>query len=299
MIRPTLRSGVVLIDRPDDSVLVSPTRLVIPALTAAERRWLADLNGMNTQSELLHYAPSARAPQFLVALREAGALTDASELPSLVRACTAMERLAVLDERDTLALALGAQHADAIVLRRRQIRLAVVGDGLIADGLRAGLHQLGFAASRSAPMLTVLASQGHVDVFDDDGCTSLDQPHLQVRAIAHRARVGPLVLPGHTSCLRCAHAYSTDADPLWPVTSLRLARATRNQELRNPALIHATIASALAMVCAWADDGKVSTNTSMEFSLPGPTQTQVHRPRHPMCGCAWEQPGRGEIVDSG
>lgn len=254
---------------------------------------------MSTQSELLRCAPSARSPQLLVALREVGALTDAAELPSLVRACTAMERLAILDERDALALALGAPRADAIVLRRRQVRLAVVGDGELADGLRAGFRQLGFATSRSAPMFTVLATGGHVDVFDDDGCTSLDQPHLQVRAIAHRGRVGPLVLPGQTSCLRCAHAYSTDADPLWPVTSLRLARATRNQEVRNPALRHAVIACALAMVCAWADDGAVSTNTSLEFSLPGPTQTPVQRPRHPMCGCAWEQPSRGDLTHSG
>ena len=41
---------------------------------------------------------------------------------------------------------------------------------------------------------------------------------------AGRAVVGPLVLPGRSSCLSCAHRHRTDADPGWPAVARQLAR---------------------------------------------------------------------------
>lgn len=292
MPRPRLRDGVVLIDRPDDSVLVSPTTLTLPALTAAERRWLADVNGLTTRTELLSTAPSTRAPQLLLALAEAGALHDGEELPSLLRACTSTERVAILDERDAHAFALGsAAPAEELIVRRRSMKVRVSGSGAIAAAIRDALFACGFPASERSPALVVLAERGHVDVFDDGGYTSLDLPHLQVRAHAHRARVGPFVVPGRTSCLRCAHSHAIDADPLWPVTSLRLARATRGLEVHNPALLHLAVAHAVAAVTGWADFGELSA-ASLEFTLPGPKAEWVERPPHPLCGCTWAQPAR-------
>ena len=35
--------------------------------------------------------------------------------------------------------------------------------------------------------------------------------------------VGPLVLPGHTGCLRCQHLHRCDRDPSWPHLAAQLA----------------------------------------------------------------------------
>ena len=40
--------------------------------------------------------------------------------------------------------------------------------------------------------------------------------HLLVRVVETTAIVGPLVVPGRTSCLRCHDLHRTDRDPAWP-----------------------------------------------------------------------------------
>ena len=51
-----------------------------------------------------------------------------------------------------------------------------------------------------------------------------DQPHLVVRCRGKGVSVGPLVLAGQTSCLRCADLARSDADPQWPTALRQLSR---------------------------------------------------------------------------
>ncbi|HKN95791.1 MAG TPA: hypothetical protein VJX10_01645, partial [Pseudonocardiaceae bacterium] len=48
-------------------------------------------------------------------------------------------------------------------------------------------------------------------------------PHLMVHAAEGTGVVGPLVVPGRTSCLRCVDLHNTDADPCWPAVAAQLA----------------------------------------------------------------------------
>jgi hypothetical protein len=42
-------------------------------------------------------------------------------------------------------------------------------------------------------------------------------PHIAVRADEAIGVVGPLVVPGHTACLRCADLTRAERDPAWPL----------------------------------------------------------------------------------
>ncbi|HVQ18777.1 MAG TPA: ThiF family adenylyltransferase, partial [Actinomycetes bacterium] len=48
------------------------------------------------------------------------------------------------------------------------------------------------------------------------GLFSEGTPHLVVRCAESRGRIGPLVLPGETACLRCLDLSHIDSDPDWP-----------------------------------------------------------------------------------
>ena len=47
-------------------------------------------------------------------------------------------------------------------------------------------------------------------------------PHLVAAVRGETGVVGPLVLPGRTSCLRCADLHRRDADPRWPRLAAQL-----------------------------------------------------------------------------
>ena len=49
------------------------------------------------------------------------------------------------------------------------------------------------------------------------------RPLLVTGVWSSRAVIGPLVVPGRTSCLHCADLHRCDRDPAWPVLSAQLA----------------------------------------------------------------------------
>ena len=50
-------------------------------------------------------------------------------------------------------------------------------------------------------------------------------PHLVATVRGATGVVGPLVVPGRTSCLRCADLHRRDADPRWPRLAAQLTAA--------------------------------------------------------------------------
>ena len=49
-------------------------------------------------------------------------------------------------------------------------------------------------------------------------------PHLPVRVRDGTGLVGPLVIPGVTSCLRCADLHRSDRDAAWPAVAAQLCQ---------------------------------------------------------------------------
>lgn len=108
-------------------------------------------------------------------------------------------------------------------------------------------------------------------------------PHLQVRLRDGRGVVGPFVLPGVSSCLRCADLVRCDLDPQWPHISAQLLG--RVGEAPKPTIL-ATAAVALAQVEAFVDGRAPLADTTVEVDLRDHTMARRTWARHPLCDCS-------------
>jgi len=108
--------------------------------------------------------------------------------------------------------------------------------------------------------------------------------HLAVRAGAVRAVVGPLVLPGRSSCLSCAHRYRTEADPGWPA----VARTLAEHPADAPAFLSAAVAAlAVGQVLDHLDGATrpASIGGTLEWASGDVGPRRRTWPLHPDCGC--------------
>src|SRR5699024_607133 len=111
-------------------------------------------------------------------------------------------------------------------------------------------------------------------------------PHLPIRVRDGIGIVGPLVIPGKTSCLRCAHLHRTDLDPCWPAVATQLAGRTRPTELSS---VHALASLATGQVLRAlnpADRAPNAWNATLEVDpFEGEIQRRPWEPHpHRPCG---------------
>ncbi|MFB7722868.1 hypothetical protein [Nocardia sp. NPDC056100] len=274
------RNGLVQLGwTPGEAVLLRPVGPVeaVPAL-------LRLLDGVRPEDEILC---KARALGFsgestsalLDSLAEAGLLIDA-ETPSRLR------------------------------------RVRVHGRGPLSDALLEGLGRIGLRASHSfpghapgtrleRPDLVVLADALVPDPALVAELMRQRIPHLQVRIRDGHGVIGPLVLPGESSCLRCADLLRCDLEPEWPHLSAQLlGRAGQ----ATPASIAAAAALALheidTIAHGDAEFAPATLNATLELHLDRPHLDSRHWPAHPLCGCldtahghpdAAAAPANGEI----
>ncbi|ORB67113.1 cyclodehydratase [Mycolicibacterium tusciae] len=119
-------------------------------------------------------------------------------------------------------------------------------------------------------------------------------PYLPVRVRDGVGLVGPLVLPGVTSCLECADLHRSDRDSAWPAVAAQLRDAVGSADR---ATVLATAALALNQVervvravhggldMADTAEPPSTLNTTLEFDVNVGTIAARHWPRHPRCGC--------------
>ncbi|BCI52208.1 hypothetical protein NIIDNTM18_14860 [Mycolicibacterium litorale] len=117
--------------------------------------------------------------------------------------------------------------------------------------------------------------------------------HLPVRVRDGSGLVGPLVLPGRTSCLSCADLHRSDRDAAWPAVAAQLrgtvGSADRATVLATAALALDQIHRVLRAVRDTGDAASAAepavTDTTWEFDV-GTRTTVVRRwSRHPRCTC--------------
>lgn len=122
-------------------------------------------------------------------------------------------------------------------------------------------------------------------------------PHLLVRVRDGRGVIGPFVVPGRTSCLRCADLARTDADPSWP----RLAAQLSGREGRaDRAVIAATVAAAIAQldlfftrttpVPGLPREDALALDRTVEWDLRSTRLVTRRWRRHPDCDCSTIRP---------
>jgi bacteriocin biosynthesis cyclodehydratase domain-containing protein len=125
-------------------------------------------------------------------------------------------------------------------------------------------------------------------------------PHLYCGVVEATAVVGPLVLPGETSCAGCLHQERTDRDPAWP----RLVAQWRSGRARPVVPCDLTLATTTAglaaahALCFLDGESPTSAGVRWEASLPGLRWHARPVPPHPACPCGTAERGNEEHIST-
>lgn len=110
--------------------------------------------------------------------------------------------------------------------------------------------------------------------------------HLAASVDGSRAVIGPLVLPGVTSCLRCADLHRCDRDPAWPRLAVQLANRPRRRAISDVSLCVAAAGLTAGQALAYLDRGKPETlNATLEWQLPDWRLRRRQWVSHHDCDC--------------
>ena len=307
--RPRYRAECPVLWRAPGVAQVGEGRLHrIIELDLASAKWLLSLNGLRTVDQLM--AELAAEPEHVQARRsllgtaaQIGAIDDASSIPEAWRLLTTGERDQAWPDHAAALLTLGSsQLADRTLNQRHRTTFAVIGDQhggvphALADAARQALAAAGLTHTAHAMQADLLVLLGmHPVIGAEVAAMERVRPtsaHLFVAAYGDRAVAGPLVVPGQTSCLRCAYLHTKDADPHWAGVSMQLhAAVSRLPRLPIDRLLaHIVATQAGRLARAWVDSPVVLgqwRNIAYEIRLPeGRAQIQ-DRPAHALCQCQW------------
>ncbi|HEX3814960.1 MAG TPA: ThiF family adenylyltransferase [Mycobacteriales bacterium] len=112
-------------------------------------------------------------------------------------------------------------------------------------------------------------------------------PHLVAGIRETTALIGPLVLPGRTSCLRCADLHRGDRDPDWPLLAMQLTTPDRQHAAPADVALAVTAAGLAGLQALSYLDGALPATVggSLELSHPDWRIRRRTWPAHPDCGC--------------
>ncbi|MFW0787989.1 hypothetical protein AAFP35_26130 [Gordonia sp. CPCC 206044] len=184
------------------------------------------------------------------------------------------------------------------------LRIRLHGRGPLGDLLASSLTEVGMVPTRSvrrpsAPR-TVADWDTNLVVLTDflvhepaivNGLNAARIAHLQVRVRDGVGVVGPLVLPGLSSCLRCADHHRAILEPDWPLLAAQMVHlpgyASAATLRGTAALAQEQIEQLAGALWSGASGSSVPQlfNRALEFH-PAPARlTAVDWPPHPLCGC--------------
>lgn len=306
--RPVYRRDFPMIWRETGHLVIwsSDTRVVLDRMDEVHATWLRSLDGLRTWRQItedLNITPAA-AGRMIRTLKSLGALDDATDMPNSWRWLSVIER----DEQvGDLAAAVhtyptGRAALDAFE-NRHDTSIHVIGTTQLANEICSVLNLCGFRASKPTAelprsdmraLIVILAGGVHPDIIDDVDSPLHDHPHLPATVYGARAVVGPIVIPGKTSCLRCAYLHTVDADAMWPKVTLQLASQLHQLKTLplDRLLIRAAAIQTALLVRTWVDQPAVKEpwhELAFELHLPGGQPRPIARPPHPLCGCSWLQ----------
>lgn len=113
-------------------------------------------------------------------------------------------------------------------------------------------------------------------------------PHLSVLASEAIGVVGPLVIPGRTSCLHCLDHVRASYDPAWPLILAQVMSRRPNPAACDAVLAASVAAQTAAQALAAIDRAPVASaavNGTLELVLPDwRWRRRTWRP-HPACPC--------------
>lgn len=136
------------------------------------------------------------------------------------------------------------------------------------------------------PDLVILAVDEPVDSDVRDGLHAREAAHLPISVTPAGGTVGPLVLPGLSSCLACTDLQRRDRDEAWPALAVQLSMPPRYPRSGEVAVCAAISGIAAGQALAFLD-GEMPTTLEASLELRPPDWRVRRRswPAHPDCGC--------------
>ena len=187
----------------------------------------------------------------------------------------------------------------------RSASIRIHGRGPLSDLLASALRCSGARIKHSnqphagvAPERTDLVLLADSLVADPRMLRDLHEartPHLPVRVRDGAGLIGPLVVPGVTSCLRCADLHRSDRDESWPAVAAQLrdavGTADRATVLGTAAVALNQVDLVIAAVRGGVDVSAVgkgprppsTLDTTLEFDVSTGSTTARRWTRHPRC----------------
>jgi bacteriocin biosynthesis cyclodehydratase domain-containing protein len=139
------------------------------------------------------------------------------------------------------------------------------------------------------PDLAVIAPDDEPDRRMADAFVRAGLPHLFVRMREGRGILGPFVLPGASSCIRCHDLRRTAQDPRWPNVLAQALAAPRGAGACDVVLATTLASHAVLHVLAYLEGGQPpSVDATLEMDLPFGSVRRRSWSAHPACGCQFD-----------
>jgi bacteriocin biosynthesis cyclodehydratase domain-containing protein len=183
--------------------------------------------------------------------------------------------------------------------RGHAMRIRVHGRGPLSDLVLGALRCSGArvrqtsqrGATAAAADLVVLTDYLAIDPAFAMELHDAGTPHLLVRVRDGTGLVGPMVIPGVTSCLRCADLHRSDRDSAWPAVAAQLrdtvGTADRATVLATAALAVNQVDRVLRAIhgAAPLPAPPPTLDTTLEFDVGTSSIVARRWSRHPRCSC--------------
>jgi hypothetical protein len=134
--------------------------------------------------------------------------------------------------------------------------------------------------------IVILAVDDPIDTDCRDSLHAREAAHLAVSVAPSSGIVGPLVIPGLSSCLACTDLHRRDRDAAWPALAAQLGVRRRYARTGEIAVCAAVAGVAAGQALAFLD-GELPTTLEASLELHPPDWRVRRRswPAHPDCGC--------------
>ena len=294
---PEYNHRVPVIRRADGSIELGD-HVLRPTPNSKSIEWFMSLDGSSSVQQAIVLGAERLGVQQHVVTRllldgfESGALIDSRNTPCTARwldkkgrnlthtelACTQKH---VINYTDKLLI----KDAAEIIDHRSSTQIEIVGQGQLVEsiyqlGIDAGFE---FTNQRSCASVVIFVSGAHPRVFEHANSHLCSLPHLHVGTRLDRAQIGPMVVPGESSCFRCAQLHHCDSSPDWMAVDIQWRHHAKSGQT-DSILAYQTAAYTLLLLRHWMDGIKI-TDSVWSANLPWMNFHSQPAPPHPLCGC--------------
>ncbi|EIE97762.1 ThiF family adenylyltransferase [Saccharomonospora glauca] len=326
--RPRLRAGLPVVERREGELQIGldPRHGVIatdlPPVLVDVLRGLDGRRSTDTLLSLVRDEHADRLRAMLCGLAERGLVEDAEPSAGSPGTPLSPSGIAVGHTAHAIGVHGGGRLAAAVttlLAGAGVARLCLAADGVVSDtDVGAGFRDEDVGRPRAAALADLARRRGpevrvtrlRPGVTPTDLVVLTDAvvpapevvtdlmswgiPHLVARVRDGVGIVGPLVVPGRSSCLRCADLHRTGRDSCWPRIAGQLAGRYQEADLTT---VYGTAALAVGQALralratppALTVEPPPTWNATLEFDCVTGVVTKREWPPHPHCPCGAPQ----------